>query len=80
MILHDKRKKFLFFFKVIKDLTGVFCTIGSTLANFKVVTYVFRWNLRKWGHWPYFQITDQNSEKLCRLFEELAFYLEKYIK
>jgi hypothetical protein len=35
----------------------------------------------------YFQITDQNSEfsskflaKLCRLFDEMEFYVEKYIK
>jgi hypothetical protein len=40
MILHDERKKFLFFFKVIgqdhsffNDLTGVFCIVGGTLVE-----------------------------------------------
>jgi hypothetical protein len=41
MILHDERKKFLFFFKSLvkgqdrsffKDFTGVFCVVGSTLV------------------------------------------------
>jgi hypothetical protein len=40
MILHDERKKFLFFLRSIvkgqdhsffKDLMGVFCTVGGTL-------------------------------------------------
>jgi hypothetical protein len=35
MILHDERKKFLFyFFKVISQkLKGVFCTVGGTLVR-----------------------------------------------
>jgi hypothetical protein len=41
MILHDERKKFLFFLRSLvkgqdhsffKDLTGVFCTAGGTLV------------------------------------------------
>jgi hypothetical protein len=42
MILHDERKKFLFFLRSLvkaqnhsffKDLTGVFCTVGGTLVE-----------------------------------------------
>jgi hypothetical protein len=26
---------------------------------------------RKWGHWPYFQITDQNSELLSKILRKI---------